>query len=182
MKHGMLEYYLLRLYTVALGFKFKILGKDVEIGRGVRIRPGVIIIPRNGKIKIGDNVSIFRGAVLDTYNGSIIIGKNVSVNYYAMLYGHGGLTIGDETRIATHSVMIPANKNYNDHSKPIRTQGETRKGITIGRDVWVAASVTILDGSKVGDGCILGANSTINGETEPYCVYAGSPARKIKER
>lgn len=182
MKPGMFKYYLLRLYTVCLGFKFKLLGKSVDIGRGVRIRPSVRIIPRNGTIKIGDNVSILPGAVLDTYNGSIDIGKNVSVNYCVMLYGHGGLTIGDDTRIAAHSVLIPANKNYSDRSRPIRTQGETRKGIFVGRDVWIAAGVIVLDGSNIADGCIIGANSTVSGTTESYGVYAGSPVRKIKER
>lgn len=57
------------------------------------------------------------------------------------------------------------------------------KGDTvIGNDVWIGQNVTILPGVNVGDGVIIGLNSTVASDLEPYGVYAGNPARLIRKR
>ncbi|NMC13019.1 MAG: acyltransferase, partial [Chloroflexi bacterium] len=49
-------------------------------------------------------------------------------------------------------------------------------------DVWIGAGVKILDGVVVSKGCVLAAGAVITHSTEPYGVYAGVPARRIKDR
>lgn len=44
------------------------------------------------------------------------------------------------------------------------------------------ANITILDGVTIKSGCIIGAGAVVTKSTEPNGVYAGVPARKIKER
>ena len=57
------------------------------------------------------------------------------------------------------------------------------KGDTVvGNDVWIGQNVTILPGVNVGDGVIIGLNSTVASDLEPYGVYAGNPARLIRKR
>lgn len=57
------------------------------------------------------------------------------------------------------------------------------KGDTvIGNDVWIGQNVTILPGIHVGDGAIIGLNSTVAHDIEPYTIYAGNPARFIRKR
>ena len=57
------------------------------------------------------------------------------------------------------------------------------KGDTVvGNDVWIGQNVTILPGVNVGDGIIIGLNSTVASDLEPYGVYAGNPARLIRKR
>ena len=57
------------------------------------------------------------------------------------------------------------------------------KGDTIiGNDVWIGQNVTILPGVHVGDGVIIGLNSTVASDLEPYGVYVGNPARLIRKR
>ncbi|MDR0571317.1 MAG: acetyltransferase, partial [Rickettsiales bacterium] len=48
--------------------------------------------------------------------------------------------------------------------------------------VWIGQNVTILPGAKIGDGVIIGANSTVGGAVSPYSVVIGNPARVIKKR
>ncbi|MBR1536811.1 MAG: hypothetical protein IJ630_07725 [Treponema sp.] len=48
--------------------------------------------------------------------------------------------------------------------------------------MWIGANVTILDGVTVASGCVLAAGSVVTKSTEPNGVYAGVPARRIKER
>lgn len=136
-----------------------------------------------GKITIGKQCIFHPGSLVATYGGSIEIGDNVSLNDYAVLYGHGGLVIGDGTRIATHSVVVPAN-HCTDPSSPIWTQGLTKLGIVIGQDVWIGAGVRILDGVKVPDGCVLAAGAVIHatiGMVE-FGIYGGVPAKMIGSR
>ncbi len=44
------------------------------------------------------------------------------------------------------------------------------------------ASVTILPGVVLAEGSVIGANSLVTKSTEPWTIYAGSPAKPVKER
>ena len=54
--------------------------------------------------------------------------------------------------------------------------------VSIGNDVWIGSSVVILDGVRISDGAIIGANSTVTKDVPPYSVCVGSPARVIRHR
>lgn len=155
----------------------------VQFGRNASVQIGAVVKSvRGGAIRVGDDSSIHAGAKILTYGGDISIGRSCSVNPYCVLYGHGGLTIGDDVRIATHVVIVPSNHEFSDLSRPIRKQGISTKGIVIEDNVWIAAHATILDGAHIRRGCVIGAGSVVRGETVENGVYAGVPARLIKIR
>lgn len=54
--------------------------------------------------------------------------------------------------------------------------------VEIGNDVWVGANVTILDGVKIGHGAVIGANSLVTKNINPYSVAKGIPAKITKYR
>lgn len=57
------------------------------------------------------------------------------------------------------------------------------KGDTvIGNDVWLGQNSTILPGVHIGDGAIIGANSLVGKDVEPYTIVAGNPAAPIRKR
>lgn len=164
-------------------------------GRVVRLIPNVSVdgklcCERNvefntyfgGKIIIGNNCELRSGAKLLTHGGNITLGTNCSVNPYTILYGGKNLTIGNNVRIAAHCVIIPSNHNYEDPTIPIVKQGLSGKGITIEDDVWLGCGVKVLDGVTISKGCVIGAGSVVTKSTEPYGVYVGVPARRIKLR
>ena len=59
---------------------------------------------------------------------------------------------------------------------------DVEKDVVIEEDCWVGARVTILGGTVLHRGCIVGANSLLNQEYPPYAVVAGSPARIIASK
>lgn len=52
----------------------------------------------------------------------------------------------------------------------------------IGNDVWIGENVTIMAGVKIGDGAIIGMNSTATKDVESYSIVGGNPARIIRKR
>ena len=57
------------------------------------------------------------------------------------------------------------------------------KGDTvIGNDVWIGQNTVILPGVHIGDGAIIGANSVVGSEVEPYTIVVGNPAKPIRKR
>lgn len=57
------------------------------------------------------------------------------------------------------------------------------KGDTvIGNDVWIGYNATIMPGVQIGDGAIIGTNSTVTKNVEPYAMVGGNPAKEIKKR
>lgn len=67
--------------------------------------------------------------------------------------------------------------------KPPKAEDMPFKGNTvIGNDVWIGQNVTILPGTQIGDGAIIGASSVVCGKVEPYTIIAGNPAKPIRKR
>lgn len=58
----------------------------------------------------------------------------------------------------------------------------SRGDTIIGNAVWIGNSATIMQGVEVGDGVIIGSNSTVRKSVAPYTIVAGNPAREISKR
>lgn len=57
------------------------------------------------------------------------------------------------------------------------------KGDTvIGNDVWIGQNAVILPGVHIGDGTIIGANSVVGKDVEPYTIVAGNLAKVLRKR
>ena len=52
----------------------------------------------------------------------------------------------------------------------------------IGNDVWIGQNSTILPGVHIGDGAIIGLNSVVGSDVDPYTIVAGNPAKVIRKR
>ena len=156
-------------------WKARALGLDprIHVGAGSRVALSARIEPRKGRIEIGKRCLIEPHAMLLAYGGNIRLGDRVSVNPFTVLYGHGGLSIGSNVLIAAHVVIIPANHRFNAPDRPIREQGETRAGISIGDDVWIGAGARVLDGVRVGNGSVIAAGAVVTRDVVPYGIVAG---------
>ena len=135
-----------------------------------------------GQIHICANTRISDGVILSAYGGRIFIDENVFVGPYCVLYGHGGLTIGRNTLIAAHTVIIPAEHGFSGSNELIRNQPLRKEGITIGDNVWIGCGVRILDGVVVGEGSVIGAGAVLTRSIENNSVAVGVPAKVICNR
>lgn len=156
--------------------------RGVIIDSTASVDPTAIFEPGIGKIIIGPNSFIDRGVILRTLDGTIEIGADCSINAYSVVYGSGGLRIGNSVRIAAHTVIVPSNHIFSDSDVLIKNQSLSLKGIFIEDDVWIGAGAKILDGVTIQKGTVVGAGAVVTKSTEPYAIVAGVPAVVIRYR
>ncbi len=94
------------------------------------------------------------------------------------------ITIGDFSGLGANSNIydsdfhaIDGNKRLNQNSIFDAANGEVK----IGKNVWIASNVTILKGVTIGDEAVIGACSVVTSSIPAKTVYAGNPAKKIKD-
>lgn len=133
---------------------------------------------------LGSKSALAYGVMLLTHGGPIELGENCNVNEYCMLYGHGGLKIGNNVSIATGTVIVPSNHNFIRRDVPFKAQGSTGHGIALEDDIWVGANDTILDGVRIGQGAIIvAAGAVVTKDVASFSIVGGRvPARFIKMR
>jgi acetyltransferase-like isoleucine patch superfamily enzyme len=140
-----------------------------------------------GGIHIGDNVTIREGcwaqltSRYDNPGASIIIGDNVYIGPRSILGAAAPLVIGDRCQIGANASFIAENHEFEGEGD-IFDKGVTRKGITLGNDVWLGNNVTVLDGVEIGDGCVIGAGTVLTKPVPARSVVVGVPGRVIRTR
>jgi acetyltransferase-like isoleucine patch superfamily enzyme len=153
-----------------------VLGPRTVVGRGVVAKPG------GGRITVGADCSLETGVVLETYGGRIDLAPRVFLGPYTVIYGHGGVTVGEGTLVAMHCRIVSSNHTIASFGTGIRSQPDILLATKIGRDVWLGAGVTVLGGVTIGDGCIVGAGAVVTNDLPPGAIATGVPAKTGKFR
>lgn len=137
---------------------------------------------RHGAISIARECQLDEGVVLDAWGGRIEIAHNVFIGPYAVIYGHGGVSIGDHTLVSMHCRILSSEHRIPALDSPIRSRPDLLLPTRIGRDVWLGAGVTVLGGVTIGDGCVVGAGSVVTSDLPSGVVAVGVPARITRRR
>lgn len=130
---------------------FKKCGKRLELGRDLTIL-------NSFNIEIGDDVYLAKGGWLN---------------------GMGGLIIENEVMLAPYVVISTMQHVFKN--KSVRFGGSVPGKVMIGKGTWIAAHVAVKCGVKIGEGCIIGANSFVVKDTANNAIYGGVPAKFLKE-
>ncbi len=127
--------------------------------------------------KCGKNLGIGRNVTF--YNPSkITIGDNVYIAFGCWFNGSGGIVIENEVLFGPYGVIVTSNHTLSEKSYRFGTP--VKAPISIGKGSWIAAHVTILAGTKIGEGALIAANSVVSKVVEDLTIMGGVPARKIK--
>lgn len=161
----------------------------ISFGKMVKIEDYVFLSGLGkGKLEIGDNSGVgafSRIEISQSFNNigeGIYIGESVGIGPYASIGGAGEVSIGDECIIGPYLSIHPENHVFGDLKTSIRHQGVTRSGVSIGRNCWVGAKVTILDGVTIGEGSIIAAGAVVNKSFPKNSIVGGVPAKLLKTR
>lgn len=137
-------------------------GFSPKIGKNVFLAEGACVV---GDVEIGDNSSVWFNAVVRGDVNRIRIGESVNVQDGAVLhtlYEASTVTIDDFASIG-HGAII--------------------HGANIGKFALIGMGAVVMDYAEVGEGAIVAAGAVVTKGTiiEPYTLWAGIPAKKIKD-
>ena len=157
---------------------FKNLGKNVQISTRASIY-------NHDQIEIGDNSRIDDFCVL---SGNIKIGRNVHITVFCNIAGGDrGITFLDFSCLAYGCHVFSQSDDYSGHTLtnstvPDEYKQEIKEPVTICRHVIVGARSVVFPGVTIAEGTSVGAMSMVTKSTLEWSIYAGIPARKIKDR
>jgi len=152
----MIKHFLKRIRILLLRFfkyKFVKVGNGFYCGKNLYIKPNTVSI--GNSVYFGNNCHLSAG--------------NILIDDYVMLASYVSIIGGDHI--------------YNQPGKTmINSKRGEQKTVVIEKDVWVGHGAIIMHGVTLGEGCIISAGSIVLKDVQPYCIMAGHPAKKIKNR
>lgn len=161
-------------------FGFKSIGKNVKISSDARIYG-------QENISIGNDVRIDDFVILSAAKGSIEIGSYVFIARNCHLSGTLGITMHDFSILAANTVIYSASDDYGGDyltGQAISQEFTAKIGgpVIIGKHVIIGASCTVIGPSIIAEGCSVGSMTLVNKNLDPWGVYVGIPAKRLKER
>ena len=109
------------------------------------------------------------------FGKNLTLGRDVFVNIGCRFQDTGGITIGDGSLIGHGSTLTTLNHSMD----PARRADMEPAPVTIGRNAWLGAGVTVVPGITIGDGAVIGAGAVVTTDVPADSVAAGVPARVI---
>lgn len=157
---------------------FKSLGKNVKISTRAAIY-------RPHEMDIGDNSRIDDFCLL---SGKIYIGRNVHLAAYSNVSaGECSVIFNDFSGLAYGCHIFTGSDDYSgktltNPTVPIKYKGLVEANVILGKHVIVGTNSVIFPGVHVAEGCSIGALTMVTKNTEPWSIYFGVPAKRIKSR
>jgi len=151
---------------------------------------GFVFLPRRydiskgkkAKFTIGAWVWIGNGCAFRAHEGYLYIGRKTTFGGNNTINCYKRVEIKEECLFADNIYVVDFDHWYIDPKMSIRSQGIRKEDIVMGPNVWVAEKATILRGTTIGEGAVIGALSLVIRDVPPYAVVGGVPARILKYR
>jgi len=154
------------------------LGTNISIERGCVIR-----VQEKSSLFVGNYVFIGKDSEINSYK-HILIGEKTSIQSRANIFGDvkilSNCVIGPNLYVSSFSHKFAKNS-----SQLIIDQDEIpsiSKEVVINEDCFIGINVFIKPGINIGRGCVIGANTNVVTNLEPYSVVVGNPSKLLKKR
>lgn len=117
--------------------------------------------------------------------GCFFFGSDMTIGDYSMI-NHGchfdtraHIELGEGVAIASEVMLCTST---HDLGPPHKRWGRYRAApITVGRGSWLGVRAIVLPGVTIGEGAVVAAGAVVTGDLEPNGVYAGVPAKRIRD-
>jgi maltose O-acetyltransferase len=109
----------------------------------------------------------------------ITIGRRTFVNFGCVFDNLGPIRVGDDCDLGME--VLIATSTHAVAGTDRRAGALSGRPVEIGDGCWIGARAILLPGVTVGSGCIVGAGAVVTRDCEPNGLYAGNPARRLRE-
>lgn len=148
------------------------IGKDVEIHA----------TPELAQLEIGRWVHIGDKNTIRAHEGSLRFGDKVVLGRDNVINCYIDVELGDSALMADWCYVCDFDHRMDDITVPIKDQGIIKSPVRIGPDTWIGVKVSVLRGTSVGRGCVLGSHAVVRGVIPDYSIAVGAPAKVVKNR
>jgi galactoside O-acetyltransferase len=140
-----------------------------------------------GRIRIGRNVRIDDYCVISAGAGGIEIGDYVHIAVGSSIIGAGKVTLSDFSGLSARVSIYSSSEDYSGEyltnpTIPDEYKNVRHADVFIGRHVIIGSGSVVLPGINIGDGVAVGSLSLVNKDCDEFGIYAGVPAKRVKER
>ena len=157
----------------------------IRIGDGVTIDDLVVLDAKgvtNRGIDLGDGVFLGRGTILSCKDGDIRLGDHTNLGFHCEVFSGSVVTVGSHGLFAAQAYLVGGGHEFESGDAAVIDQPRTSKGIALGDNVWLGTGAKVLDGVRVGNDVVVGANAVVNADLPDGAIAAGVPARVIRQR
>ena len=155
---------------------------SARLGNRCDIRSGFNLLMSPGaSLEVGTHCVLDRDMTIEC-TGVLRIGHRTIFGHHCTLAARDSLIIGDDCLIAEMVSIRDHDHCFDRLDVPVREQGSVSAPITIGRNVWIGAKVTVTKGISIGDNVIVGANAVVTKDIPANAIAVGIPARVIRTR
>jgi putative colanic acid biosynthesis acetyltransferase WcaF len=126
--------------------------------------------------KLEPNCHIYPGArIWAPWN--LVCADGACIADEAVVYNVAKVFLGSHAIVSQQAYVCTATHDIDDPSFPMIVSP-----ISVGSYAWVCARACVLPGVRVNDGAVLGLGAVATKDLDPWQVYAGNPAKRIKQR
>lgn len=137
-----------------------------------------IISSNNGKIVIGELTKFGTYLNMTCGNGRIVIGRQTTFGIHLyMTCEKAMIQIGEDNMFSSYEKIAVGNHSIYDSEGHNITHKDK---IKTGNHIWVGTGVTLLSGTNIGTGSVVGANTMVDGEVPSNVTCAGNPIRVLR--
>lgn len=131
---------------------------------------------RAGGARLGSLPGV--GFVLAGQPSNLVLGPNVYMNRGVFVEAVAPVTIGADCAFGMEAMVVTSHHPIDaGRWEPV----STGRGVTVGDRVWVGARALILPGARIDDDTVIAAGAVVVGHCRSHGVYAGVPARRIRD-
>lgn len=128
---------------------------------------------------IADDQVIINQPFYCDYGRQISVGRRFFANFHLTILDEACVTIGDDCFIGPDVSIYTACHSTDPTERNSRR--EWAEPVSIGDNVWIGGSVTILPGVTIGNNVTIGAGSVVTKDIPDNCVAVGNPCKVVKE-
>jgi acetyltransferase-like isoleucine patch superfamily enzyme len=136
----------------------------------------------NRGIDVGRGVFLGRGTILSCKDGDITIGDHGNFGFHCEVFSGSSVTVGRHGLFAAQSYLVGGGHEFEQPDRAVIEQPRTSRGIVLGDNVWLGTGAKVLDGVRIGNDVVVGANAVVNADLPDGAVAAGVPARVLRAR
>ena len=150
---------------------------NIQLGEGVSIDPATSV----NNVTIGNHVKIAKYcSIYGSADHPLEIGDNSYVGMFSIINGFAAKVIVGKNVSIAQSVNIMADSGPNASQEMQQYYPVIKGNVTIGDHSWIGANSIIMPGVKLGEFCVVAANSFVDKSFPPYSVIGGNPAKLLK--